>query len=73
MDNQRLEQDVDKWKVDAEEFKSSMSKYCREMSKIFSALEEAKSELPCMHIEHSTQQIWYHDKIWPRKSYGYLS
>ena len=46
MDNGKLEKHIIEWKLIAEESKSNADKYCREMNKIFTALEEVKSELP---------------------------
>jgi len=46
MDNGKLEKHISEWKLRAEEFKSNADKYRREMNKIFTALEEVKSELP---------------------------
>ena len=46
MDNEKLEKHTSEWKAVAEESKSKAVKYCREMSKVFAALEEIKSELP---------------------------
>lgn len=51
MDNQKLEKHISEWKLIAGESKSSAVKYCREMNKIFTALEEVKSELPCIWTE----------------------
>lgn len=47
MDNGKLEKHITAWKLIAEESKSNADKYCREMNKIFTALEEVKSVLPC--------------------------
>ena len=52
MDNHRLTQYINDWKLMAEKSESSVSRYCKEMGKIFAALEEIKSELPCMHTNH---------------------
>jgi hypothetical protein len=51
MDNKNLENHISEWKLMAEESKSNAVKCCREMNKIFTALEEVKSELPCTCIE----------------------
>ena len=45
-DNQKLEQHVQEWKRIAEQSRSSTSKYCRGVGKIWAILEELKSELP---------------------------
>lgn len=45
MDNEKLEKYISEWKLIAEESKSNADKYCREMNKIFTALEEVKLEL----------------------------
>ena len=42
MDNQRLEQCINDWKVMAEKSESNVSRYCRGINKVFSLLEEAK-------------------------------
>ena len=55
MDNQRLEKYVNDWKVMAEKSESNVSRYYREMSKIFSVIEEAKLELSCIYNEYLTQ------------------
>lgn len=47
MDNGKLEKNISEWKIIAEESKSNAEKYCREMNKIFTALEEVKLELTC--------------------------
>ncbi len=47
MDNGKLEKHIGKWKLVAEESKSNTDKYCREMNKIFIALDQVKSELAC--------------------------
>ena len=49
MDNQRLEQYINNWKIMAEKSESNVSRYCREISKVFLVLEEAKLELPCIY------------------------
>ena len=51
MDNRKLENHISEWKQIAEESKRQAVKYCREMNKIFTALEEAKTELPCTCTE----------------------
>ena len=50
MDNGKLEKHIIERKLIAEESKSNVDKYCREMNKIFTALEEVKLVLPC--IQH---------------------
>ena len=40
MDNEKLEKHISEWKLIAEESKSNADKYCREMNKIFIALED---------------------------------
>ena len=52
MDNHRLTQYVNNWKLMAEKSESSISRYCKEMGKIFAALEEVKSELSYIHTNH---------------------
>lgn len=47
MNNKKLENHVSEWKLIAEEFQSDTFKHCRELHKIFIALEEVKSELAC--------------------------
>ncbi len=47
MDKGKLEKHIGEWKLIAEESKSNADKYCREMSKIFTALDQVKSELAC--------------------------
>ena len=47
MDNGKLEKHITEWKLIAEESKSNADKYYKEMNKIFMALEEVKSVLPC--------------------------
>ena len=51
MDNGKLEKHVSEWKLIAEESKSNADKYCKEINKIFTVLEEVKSVLPCICIE----------------------
>lgn len=51
MDNGKLEMHISEWKLIAEESKSNADKYCREMNKIFTALDQVKSELACTSIE----------------------
>ena len=52
IDNHRLTQYVNDWKLMAEKSESSVSKYCKEIGKIFAALEKVKSELPYIHTNH---------------------
>ena len=52
MDNGKLEKHIGEWKLTAEESKSNADKYCREMNKIFTALDQVKSELACTGEEH---------------------
>lgn len=51
MDNGKLEKHINEWKLIAEESKSNVDKCCREINKIFAALEEVKSVLPCTCTE----------------------
>lgn len=51
MDNGKLEMHISEWKLIAGESKSNADKYCREMNKIFTALDQVKSELACTSIE----------------------
>ena len=51
MNNGKLETYIGEWKLIAEELKSNADKYCREMNKIFTALDQVKSELACISIE----------------------
>lgn len=51
MDNEKLEEHISEWKLIAEESKSNADKYCREINKIFTALEEVKSVLSCTCTE----------------------
>lgn len=51
MDNKTLEKHIGEWKLIAEESKSNADKYCREMNKIFTALDQVKSELACTSME----------------------
>jgi len=51
MDSGKLEKHVSEWKIIAEESKSNADKYCREMNKIFTALDQVKSELACTSRE----------------------
>ena len=51
MDNEKLEEYISEWKLIAEESKSNADKYCREINKIFTALEEVKSVLSCTCTE----------------------
>ena len=51
MDNGKLEKHISEWKLIAEESKSNADKYCKEIKKIFIALEEVKSVLPCTCTE----------------------
>ena len=51
MDNKKLEKHIGEWKRIAEESKSNADKYCREMNKIFTALDQVKSELAYTSIE----------------------
>lgn len=51
MDNEKLEKHIDEWKLIAEKSKSNADKYCREMNKIFTALDQVKSELACTSME----------------------
>jgi len=52
MDNERLQKYVNEWKAIAEEAKSSAVRHCREMRKVYIALEEVNSEFPCTHVNH---------------------
>ena len=47
IDNGKLEKHIGEWKLVAEESKSNADKYYREMNKIFTALDQVKSELAC--------------------------
>ena len=51
MNNGKLEMYINEWKLIAEESKSNVDKYCREINKIFTALDQVKSELACTSIE----------------------
>ncbi len=51
MDNRELEKHIGEWKLIAEESKSNADKYYREINKIFTALDQVKSELACTSIE----------------------
>lgn len=51
MNNEKLKKHIDKWKLIVEKFKSNADKYCREMNKIFTALNQVKSELACTFKE----------------------
>ncbi len=51
MDNEKLEKHIGEWKLIAEASKSNADKYCREMNKIFTALDQVKSELACTFME----------------------
>lgn len=51
MDNGKLEKYISEWKIIAEESKSNADKYYREMNKIFTALDQVKSELACTSRE----------------------
>lgn len=51
MDNGKFEKHIGEWKLIAEEFKGNADKYCREMDKIFTALDQVKSELACTSRE----------------------
>ena len=51
MNNEKLEEHISEWKLIIEEFKSNADKYCREINKIFTALEEVKSVLSYICIE----------------------
>lgn len=51
MDNRKLEKHISKWKLIAEELKSNADKYCIEMNKIFTALDQVKSELACTSMQ----------------------
>lgn len=50
-DNGKLEKHIGEWKLIAEESKSNADKYCREMNKIFTALDQVESELACTSRE----------------------
>ena len=43
----KLEKHIGEWKLIADGSKSNADKYCSEMSKIFTALDQVKSELAC--------------------------
>ena len=51
MDNGKLEKHIREWKLIAEESKSNADRYYREMNKIFTALNQVKSELACTSME----------------------
>lgn len=51
MDNGNFEKHIGEWKLIAEESKSNADKYYREMNKIFTALDQVKSELACISME----------------------
>lgn len=55
IDNGKLEKHIDEWKLIAEESKSNADKYCREMNKIFTALDQVKSELACTSKERTSR------------------
>jgi len=51
MDNGKFEKHIGEWKLIAEESKSNADKYCKEMDKIFIALDQVKSKLACTSRE----------------------
>ena len=51
IDNGKLEKHIGEWKLIAEESKSNADRYCREINKIFTALDQVKSELACTSME----------------------
>ena len=51
IDNEKLEKHISEWKSVAEASESNVVKYRKEISKIFAALEEVKSDLPNTGIE----------------------
>ncbi len=51
MNNEKLEKHIDKWKLIAKASKSNANKYCKEMNKIFTTLNQVKSKLACIFIE----------------------
>ena len=51
MDNEKLEKHISEWNSVAEESESKAVKYRREISKIFAALKEVKSELLSTCVE----------------------
>ena len=52
MDNHKLAQYVNNWKLMAEKSESSVSRYCKEMGKIFTTLKKVKSGLFYTYINH---------------------
>lgn len=47
-DNKNLDfHDISEWKAIARDSKSNAVKHCREINRVFVALKEVKSELPC--------------------------
>ena len=55
VDNEKLEKHISEWKLIAEESKSNADIYCREMNKVFTALEEVKLGLPWTCTEEHLQ------------------
>jgi len=51
MDNGKFERHTGECKLIAEGSKSNADKYCREIDKIFTALDQVKSELACTSRE----------------------
>ena len=51
IDSGKLKKHIGEWKLIAKESKSNGDKYCREMNKIFTALDQVKSELACPSME----------------------
>ena len=47
LDNKKLENHVNEWKLVVKESQSDTVKYCKEIHKMFAALEKVKSELTC--------------------------
>ena len=45
--NEKVEKHTSEWKSMAEESEGKVIKYSKEMGKIYTTLEEVKSELPC--------------------------
>lgn len=80
-DNKKLKMCVQEWKSVAEESKSSAGRYCEEKRKVFQALEEVKSELPCLCIEqhrgymaesHESPKLNTDEELWFNEDIGYV-
>ena len=51
MNNKKLENYINEWKIIIEKFKNDAVKYCKEMNKIFTILKKIKSMLSYICIE----------------------